>query len=535
MGINMYQKTKELYESPKLPWIIICIGIALRLIRYIYNPSIWFDESVYASDIISRDLIDFINPSPDYTTTSSYGFNIFVKLASHVFGNSEYALRLVPLFFGIISLFLFYKVSKHFISPKAVPVALGLFSVLQPLVYYSSELKPYSGDVAIALLIVAAATYIHTETLSIKHIFLLAVVGLVAIVFSNPSIFVLAGVGTGLLLSGLKKKEWIRVRGLLIIGVIWLLSFTAFYFMYTHRMTSSFNVSMEELLRIENGLMPFPPKSLADIQWFMDTLFDTFLFQDPIIYVEKVTLSGIMAFAFLIGGISMFCEKREKCYLLILPVLFTFIAAALHQYPFKGRQILFLAPLFLLVISEGVEVLREKTSKESLMIGIVFIGLVFIHPVSWAAYHAIKPVSMSQVRSVLHNIENNWQDGDIIYVHFFAQYEMDYYLKYHPEPLSFEEDDYIVGIAPRGWYTKWRKNNIPDRYKNIDTQSREDLSREYIKDMEQLRNHKRVWILFTGDNTKEKFFLSHLDTMGKRLDSFGRSVLGVTYLYDLTN
>jgi hypothetical protein len=416
-----------------------------------------------------------------------------------------------------------------------VPIALALFAVLQPLVYYSSELKPYSGDVAIALSILAAATYVHSEILSIKHIFLLAVVGLVAIIFSNPSVFILAGVGTGLTLSSLKKKEWKRVRGFLIIGVIWLSSFIAFYFMYTHRMTSSFGISMEEILRIENGLMPFPPKSLADIQWFMDTFFNTFLFQDPIIYVEKVTLSGIMAFAFLIGGISMFSDKKEKFYLLMLPVFFTLMAAALHQYPFKGRQILFLAPLFLLVISEGVEKLREKTIKSSLMIGIVFIGLVFIHPVSWATYHAIKPVSISQVRSVLQYIENNWQDGDIIYVHFFAQYEMDYYLKYHPEPFSFEKDEYIIGIAPRGWYTKWRKNQIPDRYKEIDTQSRDDLSKEYIRDMKQLRNLKRVWILFTGDNTREKFFLSHLDTMGKRLDSFGRSVLGVTYLYDLSN
>jgi hypothetical protein len=64
-------------------------------------------------------------------------------------------------------------------------------------------------------------------------------------------------------------------------------------------------------------------------------------------------------------------------------------------------------------------------------------------------------------------------------------------------------------------------------------QSRNDLLKEYINDLNQLRGRKRAWILFTGDTTMERFFLSTLNSMGERLDSFGQSGLALTYLYGL--
>ncbi|HDH05592.1 MAG TPA: hypothetical protein ENH01_07760 [Nitrospirae bacterium] len=533
------QALSRIYNSEKFPWIIICIGIALRLVRYLHNTSLWFDESVIAVDIINRPLTDFINPSPDYTQTGPLSFYIFTKLAVQLFGNSEYALRLAPLLFGIASLFLFYKAAKEIVSPGAVPVALALFAVLDPLIFYSSELKPYSGDIAFALLILTLAlTTFQSKKWDTRHIVILALAGAIAVLSSNPSVFVLGGVGTALSVSCLNKKEWSRLRRILIVCTAWALSFIAVYLVYLSGLTAEMarNMSIEKAFVMEKYFMPFPPKSLMDIKWFIDTFFDTFLFQDSVIYVKRVTLSGIMAFAFLAGCVTMFSEKREKFYFLIFPALLTLLAAAMHQYPFKGRQILFLAPMFLLIISEGAEYIRDKISKSSVIFGAIFMGLLFIYPVSWAAYHLKKPLIRSEIRPALSYIKNNWQEGDIIYVHSFAQYELEYYLKYHPEPFDFNENEYVTGIAPRGWYNVWRKNRLPERYKNLGTtaQSRDDLLKEYTDDLDRLRGRKRVWVLFTGDTTMESFFLSRLDSIGARLDSFGHSGLGVVYLYDLS-
>jgi hypothetical protein len=250
-------------------------------------------------------------------------------------------------------------------------------------------------------------------------------------------------------------------------------------------------------------------------------------------YIKRVTLPGIMAFSFLAGSAVMFLEKKEKLYTLLLPVLLTLIAAAMHQYPFKGRQILFLVPIFLLIIAEGAEYIRAKTSNNSVIIGAIFIVLLFIYPVSWAAYHVKKPLIRSEIKPVLNIIQNKWQPGDVVYVHFFAQYEFEYYTKYHPTPYKFDVNEYFIGIAPRGWYDKWRRSKLPERYRNIDNQSRDELLKEYVRDLKRVESNKRVWIVFTGDISTEKFFLSRLDSIGRLVDTFGRSGLAITYLYDL--
>ena len=533
MSIKLGQAFRQIYHSKKFLWVIICIGIALRLIRYLYNTPLWFDESVIAADIINRPLTAFIHPSPDYTQTGPFSFFILSKIVIQAFGNSEYALRLVPLLFGIISLFLFYKVAREIVNPHALPVAVALFAVLDPLIYYSSELKPYSGDVMFTLLILTLTTY-KKEKLNVQRIFMFTVVGAIALLSSNPSVFVLAGVGTGLFITCLKKKEWAVLRGRLVVLIVWAFSFIAVYLIYTRNITAEMaqNVSIEKAFKMEDYFMPFPPRSLEHIKWYIDTFFDTFLFQDTIIYVKRVALSGIMALAFLVGSVSMFFDKKEKFYVLVFPILLTLLAAAMHQYPFKGRQILFLAPVFLIIISEGAEYIRSRINEKSVIIGAVFMGLLFIYPVSWAAYHVKKPLIRSEIRLVLNYIKDNWQDNDLIYVHFFAQYEMEYYLKYHPKPIKFDDSDYITGKGPRGWYNIWRKNRVPERYKEVTDQSRDDLIKEYMHDLDQMKGRQRVWILFGGDITMQNVFLSHLDSIGKRHDSFGKAGLGMTYLYD---
>jgi hypothetical protein len=535
VSIKLGQALRQIYNSNKFLWIIICVGIGLRLVRYLHNTPLGFDESVYAVNIINSSITDFIHPSPDYTQTGPFSFFILSKIVIQAFGNSEYALRLVPLLFGIISLFLFYKVAKEIVKPNALPIAVTLFAILDPLIYYSSELKPYSGDVMFTLLILTLTTY-KKEKLTVQRILMLTVVGAIALLSSNPSVFVMAGVGTGLLISCLKKKEWAVLRVLLIVLIVWVFSFIAVYLVYTRNITAEMaqTVSIEKALQMEDFFMPFPPRSLVDVKWFIDFFFDTFLFQDSIIYVKRVTLSGLMAFAFVVGSVSMFLDKREKFYILVFPILLTLLAAAMHQYPFKGRQILFLAPIFLIIISEGAEYIRSRINEKSVIIGAVFMGLLFIYPLSWAAYHVKKPLIRSEIRPVLNYIKNNWQDNDLIYVHFFTQYEMEYYLKYHPKPIQFDDSDYITGIGPRGWYNIWRKNRIPERYKEVIDQSKDDLIKEYMHDLDQMKGRKRVWILFGGDITMENVFLSHLDSIGKRHDSFGKAGLGMTYLYDLS-
>ena len=535
MGNKIYQKLTQLLNSDILPWVIIAIGIILRLLRYAHNPSLWFDESDTAIDIIIRPFSDLINPSPDWSSKYPYGFVLLVKFATQVFGNSEYALRLVPILFGILSVFLFYRVAKNYINRPATIVALGLFTILDRLVFESANLKPYTSDLAFALLIFIWVDYIKSKKINMADIALAGLAGAIMVWFSYPALFVLSGVGSCLAVFSLSKKDWARTWNLAIINIMWASSFIAFYFIYIRNLQSNFDMSVEDLLMWERGFVPFPPKSLNDIRWIMDNFFE--MFNNP----AGLTFTGLAAFAFLLGCISLFQRNKEKFFLLISPVLFTLLASILHQYPFKNRLIIFLVPFILLFIAEGVEFIREKITVKSAMPGIVLVGVLFIYPVSWAVYHAKSPTNHEEIRPEINYIKNNWQDGDIIYVHYYAQYAFEYYTKYHPDRHVFDEDDFIVSIAPRGWYRTWRKQHVY-RYYEPDAPIRQtstDIFKAYIKDLKKLNGHKRAWILFSATIVKdgiqeEKFIAFHLDTIGKRLDSFGRAGISTVYLYDLS-
>src|SRR5712692_1214244 len=139
-GHQLLTRRSPTYTSPLFLWIIICCGALLRLAQYLFNRSLWFDEALLAHNIINRSVSGLLKPL-DYAVGAPLGFLMLEKLAVQMFGSSEYALRLVPLLAGILSLYLFYRVAKLCVTPKAVPIALGLFALSGYLIYYASETK----------------------------------------------------------------------------------------------------------------------------------------------------------------------------------------------------------------------------------------------------------------------------------------------------------------------------------------------------------------------------------------------------------
>ena len=339
------------------------------------------------------------------------------------------------------------------------------------------------------------------------------------------------------------KKDRKQIIAFSFIYFIWIISFILYYFVYIEKVMPVTGQQVITSLKVESAFMPVPPKSLADIKWFMDAFFNTFTFKDPADYSHETTFAGIMSFVFIYGCISMFSNAREKLVIILSPVIFTLAAAAIHVYPFKGRLIFFLFPFLFLIIAEGIERMREQTSGNSRTIITIILIIMFIYPVSWAAYHVKKPFSRGQIKPVLEYIKNNWQDGDMIYVHFFSQYEFEYYSNYHPDSLNFSEDEYVIGKAPMGWYGDWKRQDLTKYYdtNKIIEQSNKDILNIYINEVDKLKGRNRVWMLFTDNIPSTRgimdkaFFLFWLDTKGHQLDLYERGELASVYLYDLSD
>ena len=118
-----------------LAWSILALGALLRLAMYLHNRSLSNDEARYAHDLIARSYSHATLHTPPL-------FKWSTQLVTDTFGTSEFALRLLPLVFGLASLALFAVLTAEYLEPRARAIALLLFAVADRLIYCSAELRP---------------------------------------------------------------------------------------------------------------------------------------------------------------------------------------------------------------------------------------------------------------------------------------------------------------------------------------------------------------------------------------------------------
>ncbi len=168
--IERAQATSSLVSLGNWPgWTgtILILGVILRVTQYLINRSLWYDEALLALNILHHPFSETFQPLR-YHQGAPIGFLLLEKLAVVLAGKSEMGLRIIPLIAGISALFLFWYVARLYVSPKAVPVALLLFALCPALVYYSSEVKQYSSDVAVTLVLLWMASRLADGPLTLK-------------------------------------------------------------------------------------------------------------------------------------------------------------------------------------------------------------------------------------------------------------------------------------------------------------------------------------------------------------------------------
>jgi len=507
----MNTSIQQFLKSKKFLWLIIGLGIVLRLVQYLFNRSLWLDEAALASSIISRDFAGLLQPL-DFAQTAPVGFLMLTRLAVEVGGGGEYVLRFIPFISGILALFIFWKVTELYVTPRAVPFALGLFAISTPLIYFSSELKQYSTEVLAALLLFWLVGQLRTndrpQTLSFIG---LAATGAAAVWFSFSTIFVLAGTALGMIFFAWTRKQKKMTGWLTLTAFIWAASFVAYYFLLLKKMIPG--QAAEQYW--ETYFMPFPPLSLEQIKWYTTTFFRIFE------YPGGLKLTGLAALCFICGCYSLFQKQKEKLSFLILPIFVTLFASTFHKYPFGGRLILFLAPVLILGIAQGIVYIQEKLGSTNRVIYVLIIVFLFLQPGLSAGQYLMKPRTVQEIRPVVEYLAQHKQNDDLVYVYYGAEKGFAYYApRFHLNPQAA-----IPGIKSR---QEW------DNYRT---------------DINKLTGHNRVWLLFSHVHSddgvnEEKFFTSHLDRAGQRLDFFRASGGSLpfdeykdgpaVYLYDLS-
>jgi hypothetical protein len=175
----------------------VAIGVIVRVVRFASVPPIWGDEAFLASSLIDRGFLDLLRPL-DYHQVAPVLFLWASKLAVDGFGFHETALRLVPAIAGVASVPLFALLASRVARGPSRLAAIAIAVVSFYPVRHSGEFKPYAVDLAVSLLLMNLAAWWLNHRDRVAPLAWLAIVSLVAIGLSYPSLFVTGGIALAL-------------------------------------------------------------------------------------------------------------------------------------------------------------------------------------------------------------------------------------------------------------------------------------------------------------------------------------------------
>ncbi len=488
-------------------WIILGSAILFRVAQFLSNRSFWRDEARLLFNITERDYLGLTSPLI-YGQIAPCGFLIVVKFITSIFGNTELALRLFPFLCSIASLLLFYKLSKTVLSTSYALIALALMSFQVALIYYASELKQYSCDLAVSLILLLSFFNLEgKKELSISSILFFSICGGVCTWLSHASVFILLSIIVCQTVKAVFSKNFKKLFILCSIYLFWFTNLLLHYKLCMYRYSDSTNLA----LYWEKSFMP---KIVFSGEWW-NWIINSFLS-----YSNFLSLPHMSLLLFFLGCFFLFKIKKSSFFILILPVVFTLAASYFHKYPIFSRLILFLCPSIFIFITKGLEIILKKTSRIFPMLGIILIPFLLYKPIYNTYLNFINPISMEEIKPSMRYVKEHLKKGDVIYLNQELQYAFNYYAKEYKFSPNFNLDIELSKIQTKRLY------HFPDyslilggRLKNFE-------------ELDSLTKYKRVWVfLLTQPYNIE--IIKYLDQLGTKLTHFERTGVAV-YLYDFS-
>ncbi len=502
---SMWKRLKLWVKPDYIGWLFIILGTVLRLRQYLADRSLWHDEANLALNLVNRTFGGLTQPL-DYEQGAPIGFLLIEKSILVLLGNKDYILRLFPLISGLLALYLIYLVARRYFGTTGL-FAVLVFAISWSLIYYSSELKQYSSDALFALLLIYLAFRCFDKRERFEDFLLLGVTGLIAIWTSHPSAFILAGIGLTLIFDKLNRKAYTPLAWTLGLGVLWTSALAAVYFVSLRYLTA--NSFLQDYWR--HAFMPLPPWSNLD--WFGKTylsLMGASLGFDSLYLVILCSALG------LIGVVSLSYRNRNIAMVILLPFGLALIAAALQEYPLDDRFMLFLVPLFILLMAEGLSQIYLSLQKSSGTMAVIFFACIALLTLWMPVYDGYRkflaPPMGEDIKPVLQYVVENQSPNDLVYVEHGARPAFAYYAASY----GLNTGNVITGTDFNG------KPTLQKLYNSA----------------KQLRGNNRVWFIFTNvdcvgcQGDAEGDFVQYLNQIGRQENSFHAQGADV-YLYNL--
>ena len=349
----------------RLVSLFLGLGILARLTRYYLCFPLWDDESFLCVNLITRSYAQLLQPL-DYHQVAPVLFLWLERSVVRLLGFSEYALRLVPFFCSIVSLFLFRRVAERLVSGTALVFAVAIFAVSYPGIRYAAEAKPYGLDMFVSLAMLA----LLIEWQHVRDFRLLAVLAAVmpiALGLSYPAVFAAGGLSLCAFAILVTQRgtggEWT-------VWTAWNVNLIASFGLW-FRLVGTVQGAAEGDFMGEYWKVNFPPISQpwSLPYWVVKTHASDFLAYP----LGGPNWASSLTLILCCAGVWRLIEQRKFFFLglILCPAVLHFIAAALQKYPYGGHVKFsqYLAPMICCLAAVGISQLSEWRSRWSIPVG----------------------------------------------------------------------------------------------------------------------------------------------------------------------
>lgn len=439
----MFLDNRTHKEATVLVWLsrsVLLAGIAVRIVVYAQNRSLFLDEANLALNIAERSWLGFFSPL-SYDQYAPPLFMILEKTGWLLIGAGEAALRFWPLVMGCVSLWLIDCLLRHHATAGWPGIfVLWLFAFSPFFIRYATEVKQYSTDMAVSALLVWLCLRWPPREHS-RRLLLWLAMGSIAIWMSMPSVFILAGVIAYTLYEYYGRSELrAGMRVAAVTGIFWSLQWLLYYLLILRT-----DLQQESLISYHQSY--FWPLLPTNVEMWEQAV--------RLLLSLLHTLSGFTIWAMLLGGLGILAgiyrlRYRSVAQLLLygVPVILCLAASGMGYYSMIPRLTLFMMPVLGILLFHGLHWVWSCSPR-----WVRFVLLVSFLPVLFTrdGYQYIaRKLEYSEMRPLLEKVSLDIEPQDYIWVEHSARPAFTFYTQWHKDRPAWPQNQPVL-------YGSWRQ------------------------------------------------------------------------------
>jgi len=347
---------------------LLALTVAWRLVRWGLGFPLWGDEAFVLVNLQERGYADLFRPL-EYGQIAPFLWVWMEETLHRIGGDSLRLLRLPALLAGVASAFLFHRLAFRLAPGLGGLLGFAVFAASYYPVRHAAEIKPYSTDLLVALVLLSLAVSlllpVGDRPLAPRRrrnrLVAFWAVAFFGLGFSYPSPFVVAPIALALLVQARREGPPRRFLVQFVVLALWAGAGLALAWFHAipHARAASW------LREMAMWQPTFPPVSRPWLlpEWFV-RIHSGYMAAYP---TGGRDFGSLATFLLALLGVATWrpAHRGRVLWLLLGPLPFLFAAAALRLYPYGGsvRVSIFLAPATCLLTGLGLLALLRGAAR----------------------------------------------------------------------------------------------------------------------------------------------------------------------------